>query len=60
MINLIFKLCRTFTTYFASIVSDLQIPNIRKDVSNIRSNHHPVLAAINMFQNKPSVVNIKH
>ena len=28
-------------------------------MSDIRSNHDPVLAAINMFQNHPSVVNIK-
>ena len=53
------ELCRTFCTYFANIVSDLQIQKIHEDLSNIRSNHDPVLAAINMFQNHPSVVNIK-
>ena len=26
------ELCRTFSIYFASIVSDLQISNIQKDV----------------------------
>ena len=53
------ELCRTFSTYFANIVSDLQIPKIKKDASNIKSNHDLVLAAINTFQNHPSVVNIK-
>ena len=53
------ELCRTFNTYFANIVSDLQIPKIQEDASNIRSNHDTVLAAINTFQNYPSVVNIK-
>ena len=43
------ELCRTFSTYFANIVSDLQIPKIQEDASNIRSNHDPVLAAINPF-----------
>ena len=42
------------------MVSDLQIPNIHEDVSNITSNHDLVLAAINMFQNHRSVVNINH
>ena len=41
------ELCRTFSTYFANIVSDLQIPKIHKGASNIGSNHDPVLAAIN-------------
>ena len=42
----------------ANIVSDLKIPKIHKETSDIRSNHDPVLAAINTFQNHPSVVNI--
>ena len=41
------------------IVPHLQIPNIH-DVSNVMSHHNPVLAAINTFQNNPSVLNIKH
>ena len=32
------ELCRTFSTYFANIVPDLQIPKIHEDASNIRSN----------------------
>ena len=43
------ELSRTFCTYFANIISDLQIPKIHEDLSNIRSNHDPVLAAINTF-----------
>ena len=53
------EFCRTFNTYFANIVSDLQIPKIQDNASNIKINHDPVLAAINTFQNHPSVVNIK-
>ena len=41
------------------MVFHLQIPNIEEDASDIRSNHDPVLAAINTFQNHPNVVNIK-
>ena len=29
------KLCRTFSTYFANIVSTLQIPSIHEDVSDV-------------------------
>ena len=47
------------STYSANIVSDLQISNIQEDPSDIRSNHDPVLAAINTFQNHPNIVNIK-
>ena len=43
------ELCRTFNTYFANIVSHLQIPKIQDNASNIKSNHDPVLAAINTF-----------
>ena len=43
------ELCRTFSTYFANIVSDLQIPKIQDNVFDIKSNHDPVLAAINAF-----------
>ena len=47
------ELCRTFTTYFLNIVSDLRIPKFQEDASDIRSNHDPVVAAINTFQNHP-------
>ena len=53
------KSCRTFSTYFANIVSDLQIPKIHEVAPNIRSNHDPVQATINTFQNHPRVGNIK-
>ena len=51
--------CRTFSTYFVNIISDLQITKIQEDASDIRSNDDPVLAAINTFQNHFNVVNIK-
>ena len=41
------ELCKTFSTYFRNIVSDIQVPNIYEDASDIRSNHDAVLAAIN-------------
>ena len=41
------------------IVSDLQIPKIQDNAFDVKSNHDPVLAAINTFQNPPSVANIK-
>ena len=47
------------STYFADIVSGLQIPKIQEYVSDIRSNHDPVLAAIDTFQNHASLINIK-
>ena len=53
------ELCRTFSTYFANIVSDLQIPKSQEHPCNIRGNYDFVLAAINTFQNHSSVVNIK-
>ena len=53
------ELCRIFSTYFANIVSDLQIPKIQDNAFDIKSNHDPVSAAINTFQNHPSVFNIK-
>ena len=40
-------------------VSDLKIPKLQEDASNIRSNHDSVLAVINTFQNHPNVANIK-
>ena len=41
--------CRTFSTYFVNIISDLQIPKIQEDASDIRINHDHVLATINTF-----------
>ena len=50
-------LCRTFSTYFANTVFDLQIPKIHEDVSNIRSNHDFVLDAVNSFKiNRASLI----
>ena len=53
------EFCRNFSTYFANIVSDRKIPNTNNDVPDVLSKHNPVLAAINTFQNHPSVVNIQ-
>ena len=50
---LILQICK-----FLQIPTNLQIPKIQ-DLSDIRINHDPVLAAINTFQNHPSAVNIK-
>ena len=44
---------------FANIVSDRKIPNIHKDVSDIRTNYDSAFTAFNKFQNQPSLVNIK-
>ena len=53
------ELCKTFSTYFANIVSALQIPKIQDNVSSIKNSDDPVVfAAINTFQNHSSVVNI--
>ena len=43
------ELCKTFSTYFANVVTDLQIPKIQEKASDFRSNRDPVLAAINPF-----------
>ena len=53
------ELCRTFSTFFENIISNLKIPNIHENEYDITSNHDPVLAAINTFKNHPSVANIK-
>ena len=53
------ELCRAFSTYFANIAFDLQLPKIQDDASDIRSTHDPILAVIITFQNHPSVANIK-
>ena len=44
------KLCWTFSTCFANKVSDLQIPKIWDNLSNIKSNHDPVLAVLTRFK----------
>ena len=39
------ELCRTFSTYFASIDSDLKIPEIPDNASNIMSIYDPVVSS---------------
>ena len=46
---ILYSIHQTFSTYFANVISDLQIPNIHKNVSNVRSGHDLVLTAINPF-----------
>ena len=48
-----------FPALILQTVSDLQIPGIRKDASNIGSNRGPVSADIKAYQNHLSVVNVK-
>ena len=42
-----------------SIISELQIPSISENISNVIDITDLVLAAISMFQNHPSVKNIR-
>ena len=53
------KLCQIFSDYFSNIISGLQIPSISKNISNVTDITYPVLAAINMFQDHPSIKNIR-
>ena len=49
------KLCQIFCSYFSNIVSELQIPSISENISNVTDITDPVLAAINMFQDHSSI-----
>ena len=53
------ELCQIFCGYFSNIISDLQIPSISKDISKATDITDPVLAAINMFQDYPSIKNVR-
>ena len=44
---------------FSNIISDLQIPSISKNISDVTDITDPVLAAIDMFEDHPSVKNIR-
>ena len=44
------KLCQLVSGYFSNIISELQIPSISENISNVTDITDPVLAAINMFQ----------
>ena len=43
----------------SNIISDLQIPSISKNISDLTDITDPVLAAIDMFEDHPSVKNIR-
>ena len=53
------KRCPIFCGYFSNIFSDLKIPSISKNISNVNDITGPVLAAINMFQDHLSITNIR-
>ena len=53
------ELCQIFCSYFSNIISDLQIPSISKIISNATDITDPVLTAIGMFQDHPSIKNIR-
>ena len=48
-----------FFGYCSNIISDLQIPSICKNISNVTDITDPVLAEINMFQDHPNIKNIR-
>ena len=48
-----------FFGYFSNIIFVLQIPSIFENISNVTDMTDPVLAAINMFQDHPSIKNIR-
>ena len=50
---------QNFQHLFCKYSFSPQIPKIQDNAFDIKSNHDPVLAAINMFQNHPNVINIK-
>ena len=47
-----------FWDNFSNIISELQIPSISENISNVTDKTDPVLAAINMFQDHQSIKNI--
>ena len=53
------KFCQIFCDYFSNIVSELQIPSLFKNISSVTDITDPVLGAINMFQDHPSIKNIR-
>ena len=48
-----------FFGYFSNIFSELQIPSVSGNISNVTDITDPVFAAINMFKDHPSINNIK-
>ena len=48
-----------FCDYFSNIISELQIPSISENISNVTDITDPVLAAINTFKDHTSIKNIR-
>ena len=53
------ELCKIYCDYFSNIISELQIPRISENISNMTDITGPVLAAIIMFQDHPSIKNVR-
>ena len=53
------ELCQFFCGYFSTIISELQIPSISENISNVIDITDPILAAIIMSQDHPSIKNIR-
>ena len=48
-----------FCGYSSNIIFELQIPSISENISKVTDMTDPVLAVINMFQDQPSIKNIR-
>ena len=53
------ELYQIFCDYFPNIISELQIPSISKNISNVTDITEHVLATIIMFQDHPNIRNIR-
>ena len=53
------ELCQIFCDYFSNIISELQILGISENISNVTDITDPVFAAIIVFQDHPSIKNIR-
>ena len=53
------ELCQRFCDILSNIISELQIPSIFENISNVTDINDPVLTVINTFQGHPSIKNIR-
>ena len=53
------ELCQIFYGCFSNIISEPKIPSISENISNVTGISNPVLAGINMFQDHPSIKNVR-
>ena len=49
------EICQISCNYFPNVISELQIPSISENISNMIDMTDPDLEAINVFQYHPSV-----